>query len=106
MVQVVKFTPSVIEPSFGVGRILHALLEHSFSVRKEDAQRVVFQFAPVVAPIKCGVYNLQSGSKFPPIVTGRRLVDTSRHFHEGGHVRPDLSGGGTRALTSWACRLA
>ena len=47
MVQVVKFTPSVIEPSFGVGRILHALLEHSFSVRKEDAQRVVFQFAPV-----------------------------------------------------------
>jgi glycyl-tRNA synthetase len=73
MVQVVKFTPSVIEPSFGVGRILHALLEHSFSVRKEDAQRVVFQFAPVVAPIKCGVYNLQSGSKFPPIVT--RVVD-------------------------------
>lgn len=73
MVQVVKFTPSVIEPSFGIGRILHALLEHSFSVRKDDAQRVVFQFAPVVAPIKCGVYNLQSGAKFPPIVT--RVVD-------------------------------
>ena len=66
--QVVKFTPSVIEPSFKAAT-LHALLEHSFSVRKEDAQRVVFQFAPVVAPIKCGVYNLQSGSTVPPIVT-------------------------------------
>ena len=68
MVQVVKFAPSVIEPLSAVGRILHALLEHSFFCR-EDAQRVVFQFAPVVAPIKCGVYNLQSGSKRAPIVT-------------------------------------
>lgn len=25
-----KVTPSVVEPSFGIGRILTALLEHSF----------------------------------------------------------------------------
>ena len=28
-----KFVPSVIEPSFGVGRLLYAILEHSFYVR-------------------------------------------------------------------------
>jgi hypothetical protein len=33
-----KYVPSVIEPSFGIGRILYSLLEHSFSVRKSDDQ--------------------------------------------------------------------
>merc|ERR1712100_230417 len=35
------FTPSVIEPSFGVGRILHMILEHSFYVRKGDEKNTV-----------------------------------------------------------------
>lgn len=30
--------PSVIEPSFGIGRVLYSLLEHSFSQRKGDEQ--------------------------------------------------------------------
>lgn len=28
-----KFVPSVIEPSFGLGRILTAVFEHSFKAR-------------------------------------------------------------------------
>jgi len=68
-VQVVKFTPSVIEPSFGIGRILHALLEHSFSQRDGDEQRVVMKFHPAVAPIKCGIYNLQTNAAFLPVVS-------------------------------------
>lgn len=28
-----KFIPSVIEPSFGIGRIMTSVLEHSFKVR-------------------------------------------------------------------------
>ena len=36
MVQEVKYMPSVIEPSFGIGRVLYSLLEHSFSQRKTD----------------------------------------------------------------------
>lgn len=29
-----NFTPSVIEPSFGVGRILYCLFEHAFYARE------------------------------------------------------------------------
>jgi len=67
-VQEVKFLPSVIEPSFGMGRILYALLEHSFSQDPADEQRVVMRFNPRVAPTKCNVYPLQTNEKFGPIV--------------------------------------
>lgn len=52
MVHEIKFTPSVIEPSFGMGRILYSLLEHSFSQRDMDEQRIVMKFNPRVAPYK------------------------------------------------------
>lgn len=28
----VKYTPSVIEPSFGIGRVLYGVLEHSYVI--------------------------------------------------------------------------
>jgi glycyl-tRNA synthetase len=37
----VKFTPSVIKPSFGMGRVLHALLEHSFYTQDGDEYIIV-----------------------------------------------------------------
>ena len=36
-----EFTPNVIEPSFGLGRILYVLLEHSFWSREQDVERGV-----------------------------------------------------------------
>ena len=33
-VHVEEFTPSVVEPSFGIGRIMYAVFEHNFAVRK------------------------------------------------------------------------
>lgn len=45
--------PDVIEPSFGVGRILQALFEHSFYLR--DDGRPVFAFRPSVAPVHCAI---------------------------------------------------
>ncbi len=36
-----KYVPSVIEPSFGIGRILYALIEHAFWTRPDDAQKKV-----------------------------------------------------------------
>ena len=36
-----KVTPSVIEPSFGIGRILYSILEHSFVTRSNDEKRTV-----------------------------------------------------------------
>ncbi|KAI3891780.1 hypothetical protein MKX03_020918 [Papaver bracteatum] len=55
------FTPSVIEPSFGIGRIIYCLFEHSFYTRPSkagDEQLNVFRFRPVVAPFKCAVFPL------------------------------------------------
>ncbi|PUZ46925.1 hypothetical protein GQ55_7G123000 [Panicum hallii var. hallii] len=62
-----KFTPSVIEPSFGIGRIIYCLFEHCFYQRPgkaEDEQLNVFGFPPLVAPIKCTVFPLVKLEKF------------------------------------------
>ncbi len=53
-----KFTPGVIEPSFGIGRIVYCVLEHSFSVREKDEKRTFFSFPPVVAPYKVSIIPL------------------------------------------------
>lgn len=53
-----KYTPSVIEPSYGIGRILYAVLEHSFSRRDGDEQRCVMAFRPSIAPIQVGIFRL------------------------------------------------
>lgn len=68
MVQEVKFMPSVIEPSFGMGRILYSLLEHSFYQREQDEQRCVMRFNPQVAPQKCGVFPISNNPECCQVV--------------------------------------
>ena len=63
-----KFTPSVIEPSFGMGRILYSLLEHSFYQRDGDEQRCVMRFKPQVAPEKCAVFPISSNKECNMVV--------------------------------------
>lgn len=61
------FTPSVIEPSFGIGRIIYCLFEHSFYTRssKDGGEQLnVFRFPPLVAPIKCTVFPLVQNAEF------------------------------------------
>ncbi|RNF13882.1 putative glycyl tRNA synthetase [Trypanosoma conorhini] len=57
-----NYIPSVIEPSFGVGRILYALLEQSYWVRRDESakneKRAVFSLPPVIAPQKVAVLPL------------------------------------------------
>lgn len=36
-----EVVPNVIEPSFGLGRIMYTVLEHTFHVREGDEQRTV-----------------------------------------------------------------
>jgi len=69
-----KYLPSVIEPSFGIGRILYAVLEHSFSQRDGDEQRCVMAFRPSVAPIKVGIYRLVNHAPFDPVVANVRNI--------------------------------
>ncbi|TIB92218.1 glycyl-tRNA synthetase [Wallemia mellicola] len=63
-----EFTPNVIEPSFGIGRILYALLEHSFYAREQDESRTVLGFPPLVAPIKALVVPISNSKEFEPII--------------------------------------
>ncbi|VVT57431.1 uncharacterized protein SAPINGB_P005692 [Magnusiomyces paraingens] len=62
-----EYTPNVIEPSFGIGRILYCILEHSFWTRPEDSARGVLSFKPLVAPTKVLVVPLSSNEAFAPI---------------------------------------
>ncbi|XP_062548703.1 glycine--tRNA ligase isoform X2 [Armigeres subalbatus] len=67
-IHVEEITPSVIEPSFGVGRIMYSLLEHSFQMREGDEQRGYFSLPPIVAPLKCSVLPLSNNAEFVPFV--------------------------------------
>lgn len=76
-----EYTPNVIEPSFGIGRILYCVLEHSFWTRPDDAARGVLSFKPLVAPTKVLVVPLSSNEAFGPItqevITGLRKLGIS-----------------------------
>lgn len=63
-----EYTPNVIEPSFGIGRILYSLLEHVYWTREDDENRNVLSFPAVVAPYKCALLPLSGHASFVPIV--------------------------------------
>ncbi|CAG0915327.1 unnamed protein product [Notodromas monacha] len=67
-ISVEEFVPSVIEPSFGIGRIIYSLLEHSYKVRDEDEQRGYFTLPAIVAPFKCSVLPLSGADELQPLV--------------------------------------
>lgn len=65
-----KFVPHVIEPSFGIDRILYMLLEHSYKEGvKNDEEYHLLSFKPGIAPIKTGVF---------PLISDERLVDLAK----------------------------
>mmetsp|Transcript_3876 Transcript_3876/g.3766 ORF Transcript_3876/g.3766 Transcript_3876/m.3766 type:complete len:655 (-) Transcript_3876:50-2014(-) len=63
-----EFTPNVIEPSFGIGRILYSIFEHQFWARPEDKDRNVLSLPPLVAPTKVLLVPLSSNAELQPIV--------------------------------------
>lgn len=66
-----EYTPNVIEPSFGIGRILYALLEHNYWSRGNeggDEARHVLSFPPIIAPTKVLIVPLSSHLSFKPLV--------------------------------------
>ncbi|KAK1066212.1 Glycine--tRNA ligase 1, mitochondrial, partial [Friedmanniomyces endolithicus] len=77
-----EYTPNVIEPSFGVGRILYSLMEHVYWTRKGDEARSVMSFKPTVAPIKVLVVPLQKDTRFATLLSELegRLDDAQLSF--------------------------
>ncbi|TPX36192.1 glycine---tRNA ligase [Synchytrium microbalum] len=78
-VNVREFIPNVIEPSFGIGRILYSLLEHSWWTREDDENRTVLSFKPVIAPTKALIVPLSSQEEFVPFIR-----DISRELRKAG----------------------
>ncbi len=77
-----KYLPNVVEPSFGIGRIVYVILEHCFKIRAgEDAQsRTYFIFPPVIAPVKCSILPLVPNEK----KLTDKIFDIKRLLNENG----------------------
>ncbi|KAI9292319.1 glycyl-tRNA synthetase [Neoconidiobolus thromboides FSU 785] len=71
-----EFTPNVIEPSFGIGRILYSLLEHVYWTREESEERGVLSFPPSVAPTKCLILPISNRPEFNPVI--KKLLKLTR----------------------------
>lgn len=63
-----EYTPNVIEPSFGIGRIIYSIFEHQFWARPDDAARCVLSLPPLVAPTKVLIVPLSSHPDLAPHV--------------------------------------
>lgn len=63
-----EIIPSVIEPSFGIGRIMYTVLEHAFRQREGDENRSYLELVPEIAPIKCSIIPISAHEKLTPIL--------------------------------------
>ncbi|HET6398007.1 MAG TPA: glycine--tRNA ligase [Candidatus Thermoplasmatota archaeon] len=63
-----RYAPNVIEPSFGVDRILYALWEHAYErTQKEGEEYVRLRLSPNVAPIQAAVLPLTGKDGLPEL---------------------------------------
>lgn len=65
------FVPNVIEPSFGIGRLIFCILEHSFRIRhfEDDKEERNYLALPYkLAPIKCSILSLSNNKAFYPYI--------------------------------------
>jgi glycyl-tRNA synthetase len=63
-----KLFPHIIEPSYGIDRIIYLLLEHSYKeIEKRGERYAILGFKPWVAPIKAGVFPLVKKDGLPEL---------------------------------------
>ena len=86
-----KFVPHVIEPSYGIDRILYFLLEHNFKeLKKNEEEYTVLTFTPQMAPIKAGVFPLINDDHLMKVAreidTDLRTHGIQTYYDEGGTI--------------------
>ncbi|MCC7562444.1 MAG: glycine--tRNA ligase [Methanobrevibacter arboriphilus] len=64
-----KIIPHVIEPSFGIDRILYSVLLHSFHTAETEEDKEYFKLANSIAPIQVGVFPLMNKSELNSLAT-------------------------------------
>jgi len=104
-----KYVPNVVEPSFGLSRILYALMAHSFEYRpmnedaKEDElQKIILKLKPNLAPSAFGVLPLSNSAGIKEMAASlhkklrmndiRCCTDTSAAAIGRRYVRMDKAG--------------
>lgn len=75
LIHVEEFVPSVIEPSFGIGRVMYSIWEHNFVER--DAQRTYFALPTLISPYKCSILPLSNNEEFKPFIKKLSALLTS-----------------------------
>ncbi|XP_066260516.1 glycine--tRNA ligase [Euwallacea similis] len=88
-VHVEEIIPSVIEPSFGIGRVMYTIFEHNFKQRESDEQRTYLSLPAVVAPLKCSVLPLSGNPEFVPFI---KQLSTDLTKMDVSHKVDDSSG--------------
>jgi glycyl-tRNA synthetase len=67
-----KFVPHVIEPSYGIDRILYCILEHNYYEGKKKGEEYrILRLNPIIAPIKTGVF---------PLIGDKKLIEIAREI--------------------------
>lgn len=83
-----KITPHVIEPSFGIDRILYSVLLHSFHTSQSEGDKDYFKLANSIAPIQIGVFPLMNKDELNKVA----IQITSNLRNSGFRVDYDTSG--------------
>ncbi|XP_038828957.1 glycine--tRNA ligase [Salvelinus namaycush] len=79
-----EVVPNVIEPSFGIGRVMYSIFEHTFQVREGDEQRTVRE-ASDVTTTDWAVRSLSSSMVFfPSVIMVLKSHLTALSTREGG----------------------
>jgi glycyl-tRNA synthetase len=82
-----RFTPHVVEPSFGLDRLVYAALEASLRIREG---RNILALPPSIAPIKVSVFPLVAKDGLPEVAreVQRRLLDSqlASEYDERGSI--------------------
>ncbi len=86
-----KFVPHVIEPSYGIDRILYFVLEHNYvETKKKDEEYTLLKLNPLVAPIKVGVFPLIGDEKLLKVAKeiddSLRGVGITTYYDDGGTI--------------------
>ena len=83
-----RIIPHVIEPSFGIDRILYCTLLHSFKTEEDGFEKEYFKFAKEIAPIQVSVFPLMNKEGL-----GEIAIDITHKLREAGFtVDNDTSG--------------
>ncbi|XP_071157632.1 glycine--tRNA ligase-like [Mytilus edulis] len=84
-----EIVPSVIEPSFGIGRVMYSVFEHNFKMREGDEQRTYLSLPAEIAPYKCSVLPLSGNKEFHILV---KELSKALTMHDISHKVDDSSG--------------